>query len=71
MRTESAQTGPSATYRLADHLLHGQLEAYVRERREAGKSWRRIALNLRDEVGVDVAHETLRNWFGADSAGAA
>lgn len=57
------QAKGSATYRLADHLLDGQLEAYVGDRRQAGKSWRRISLDLRDEFEIEVTHETLRNWF--------
>lgn len=50
---------------LADHLLPGGLADFVTSRRDAGKSWRRIALELRDATGtvVDVTHETLRSWF--------
>lgn len=53
----------SATRRLADHLIGGGLEPYVEVRRHAGKSWRRISLELRDEFALDITHETLRNWF--------
>lgn len=55
----------SPTYRLADLLLDGNLAGYVHEARSAGKSWRRIAIDLRDltKTQVDVTHETLRSWF--------
>lgn len=53
------------TYRLADILLDGKLAAYVRTARAAGKSWRRIAIEIRDDTDreIDVTHETLRSWF--------
>lgn len=51
------------TQRLADSLLGGGLRAYVRDRRLAGKSWRQISLDLRDDIQVDVTYETLRNWY--------
>lgn len=54
---------PTATQALADHLLDGGLEPFVAARRLQRKSWRRIALDLRDAVGVDVTHETVRSWF--------
>ena len=53
----------TATQRLADHMLGGQLAEYVTTRREKGDSWRRIALDLRDDIGVDVTHETVRAWY--------
>jgi hypothetical protein len=54
----------SPTRHLADVLVNG-VEKYVRDRRQAGLSWRRIALELRDstDAKVDVTHETLRSWF--------
>lgn len=54
----------TVTQRLADHLLKGKLEEYVAERRSQGYSWRRISLELRDDIGIDVTHETLRLWYG-------
>lgn len=55
----------TATHRLADALLgEGGLEQYVRERRQAGKSWRKITLDLRDDIALDLTYETLRGWFG-------
>jgi hypothetical protein len=55
----------SPTYRLADILLGGKLADYVHEARAAGRSWRRIAIDLRDvtKTEIDVTHETLRSWF--------
>lgn len=58
---------------LADHLLPGGLEEFVMSRRIAGKSWRRIALDLRDatKTVVDVTHQTVKNWFPEDKGEAA
>jgi intein-encoded DNA endonuclease-like protein len=53
----------SDTQRLADVLLDGRLEEFVREKRKAGRSWRLIALDLRDAVGVDLTYQTLCNWY--------
>lgn len=59
----------TATQRLADHLLHEGLHDYVMSRRAKGDSWRRIAIDLHDDIGIDVTHETVRAWyFGADVA---
>lgn len=55
---------PTATQRLLDHLMDGELRAYVAQRRSNGKSWRQISLDIRDDTHVDVTHETLRNWYG-------
>lgn len=56
---------PTATQRLLDHLLDGQLRTYVLDRRSRGQSWRSISLALHDELAVDVTHETLRLWYGS------
>lgn len=53
----------TATRRLADTLLDGRLDAYVQERREAGKSWRLIARDLLNDTGVDVIEKTLMSWY--------
>ena len=53
----------TAIQRLADHLLGGTLDDYVVSRRQTGASWRQISLSLRDDIGVDVTHETLRGWY--------
>ena len=52
------------TQRLADALLPDGLDAFVAARRPA-ESWRRIALELRDETAnaVDVTPESLRSWY--------
>ena len=60
----------TATQRLADHMLDGTLTHYVTSRRSKGVSWRRIALDLRDDVGIDVTHETVRSWYWARDAAA-
>jgi hypothetical protein len=64
----AAMSDTSPTFRLADMMLDGKLRQFVEERRSVGLSWRRIALDLRDETdrGIDVAHETLRGWFPED-----
>lgn len=51
------------TQQLLDIKLDGGLNDFVHSRRDRGASWRRISLDIRDEVGVDVTHETLRSWF--------
>jgi intein-encoded DNA endonuclease-like protein len=60
----------TATQRLADHMLGGKLREYVLSRRTKGDSWRRIALSLRDDIGIDVTHETVRAWYLAEDVAA-
>lgn len=50
---------------LADIKLGGELEHFVRSRREATprRPWRLIAIDLRDATGIDITDETLRVWF--------
>lgn len=60
----------TATQKLADHMLGGNLADYVMTRRAKRVSWRRIALDLRDDLGIDVTHETVRNWYFDDDAAA-
>lgn len=55
--------GVTATRRLADTLLDGQLDEYVRQRREAHKSWRLISRDLLDEIKVDIHERTLWSWY--------
>ena len=63
----------STTHRYADLVLGRPLAEYVTEKRNAGISWRRISLDIRDDTAgqVDITYETLRKWFpeliGADS----
>jgi hypothetical protein len=56
----------TATQRLVDHMLGGNLREYVLSRRAKGDSWRRISNALRDDTGEDVTYETLRSWYFAD-----
>jgi hypothetical protein len=50
---------------LADHLLDGGLDAYIERKRADGRSWRKIALDLRDDTNraIDVTWQTLHNWY--------
>lgn len=38
------------------------LSDYIEIRRTAGKSWRAIAGDLRDETTVDVTEKTIQRW---------
>lgn len=51
--------------RLADVLLPGGVDEFVRTRRRAGASWRRIEKDIWTETdgGVDVHATTLRSWY--------
>lgn len=51
--------------RLADNLLEGGVDSFVISRRTKRKSWRTIALDLRDATHgeIDVTSETLRSWY--------
>lgn len=66
---------PSPTYQLADYLLRrrGGLDAWVRTRRDTGRSWRLISreLYVATQGRIDVTHETLRLWFLEDNGAAA
>jgi hypothetical protein len=53
----------TATQRLADVLLDGDLDGYVASRRAAGRSWRLIARDLLADVRIDVTEKTLRSWY--------
>ena len=55
----------SPTYRLADALVPGGIAAYVKTKRDAGRSWRLISRDLwQDTDGqLDITFETLRSWF--------
>lgn len=71
-RTPDSLVG-TATYRLADTLLNGELRTFVATRRASGVAWRRIANELRDVTDrqVDVSSETLRQWAKQLGIGAA
>lgn len=55
--------GVTATRRLADTLLDGQLDEYVKKRRTDGMSWRLISRDLLDEIKVDIHERTLWSWY--------
>jgi hypothetical protein len=55
----------SAAAQLADIKLDGHLVEFVESRRAAGQSWRMIRDAIRDATGLDITHETIRNWFDA------
>lgn len=64
---------PTPMRLLADTLLpDGDVTDFITERRDAGASWRRIALDLRDATDgrVDVTPETIRKWASALAAAA-
>lgn len=48
----------------------GGLDGYVTSRRERGVSWRAIALEIRDDTGIDVTDEALRVWYSAPAEAA-
>lgn len=52
------------TQRLADYLLGGTLDEFVRSRRP-DRSWRLIARDLYEATGheIDVTYMTLTNWY--------
>lgn len=60
-------------HRLADLLIPGGVEEFVRSRRSEGYAWRVIARDLWADTGgeVDITHETLRAWFPDDPEEAA
>lgn len=54
---------PAMTKReLLDVVMGGRLAAYVEARRPLA-SWQRIAGDIREEFGVAVSDESLRQWF--------
>lgn len=61
--TETDQTDRQ---QLIQAKLGVPLADYVKSKRNRRKreSWRRIALLIRDETGIDVTGQTLRGWFG-------
>lgn len=57
----------TAKQQLADVLLKGTLDEFVKTRRADGVSWRKIARDLEDATGVDVTFESVRNWYPEQS----
>lgn len=58
---------------LANHLLGGNLDNFIGERRRKGLSWRRISSELfhASDGAIDVTAGTLNDWFGQASEVAA
>ncbi len=52
----------SNLYKLIEKQLGSSLAGYVSERRPA-QSWRAIAGDLSERIGVEVSYESLRLWF--------
>lgn len=52
----------SSLYRLAEKQLGASLHDYVSARRPA-QSWRSIASELTERIGVEISYEALRQWF--------
>lgn len=59
------------THRLLDRLIDGGLEAFVREHRADGRSWRVVSREIYDATGEDISIESLRSWFPDDENGEA
>lgn len=51
-------------YDLASYLLGEKVGPWIRARRLAGFSWRRISLQLRDltDDRIEVTHQTAKAW---------
>lgn len=56
-------TERSSLYRLIERQLGEGLAGYVSVRRPT-QSWRAIAGELGERIGVEVSYESLRLWFG-------
>lgn len=56
------------TERLFAEIKSYPLEEWVLAQRDAGKSWRQIERDLRDEVGIEVTNVTLISWYGSKAA---
>lgn len=59
------QNVSSLAKRLSEHVWDGDLAAYVRKGRRAGKPWRLLAREVWDLSGglIDVTDQTLRKWY--------
>jgi hypothetical protein len=57
-------TTATPTRLLADKLIQDGVDSFIADRRAERKSWRRIALDLRDATNgvIDVTPETVRKW---------
>lgn len=63
-------TNPTPTWRLADKLVKGGMDAFITERRTAGLSWYDIALDLylTTKGEIKVTPVSIRNWTTAEDA---
>lgn len=52
----------SATFRMADRLADGQLEATLRGYIAEGKSQDAICRQLFADFGIEVTRQTIANW---------
>ncbi len=64
---------PTPTQRLADLLIPGGLEEFVRSRRADGKAWRLVARDVYEATDrqIDVTYESLRSWYPDDQKASA
>ena len=60
----------TSTQRLAEILLGQPLRKWIADRRAAGLSYDRIAVELHDRTGgqVSVSGEAIRQWAAKDAA---
>lgn len=58
----------SHAHQLVELMLDQDPASWIAERREEGMSFRRIAGELNDATGIDLAPETLRLWTQPDEA---
>jgi len=56
-------------YQLIEARLGEPLAEFVAARRPS-TSWRQLADDLSQRTGTGVTYESLRTWFGSDSAAA-
>ncbi len=64
---------PTPSRRLADHLIPGGLDAFVRDRRNEGMSNRNLTVAIYSATGgqVDISETTLRTWYPQNTSTAA
>lgn len=72
MQSKNLDSSPrvTATQKLATHLIGQDVQVFIAERRAKKRAWRFIARDLYEATdgAVDVAHETLRQWYGDEAA---
>lgn len=55
----------TATWRMADRLAHGRLEAIIATHRANGLSADAISRRLHADHGIDVTGRTIARWIAA------